>query len=491
MRSLVTASVAATLLAGCATTSTIKTPAHQPGVSPLAGLSASPYPALKNQIDATLPDSLFPPASVGIKVVSPATNETLYELNADMLFMPASNEKLFTSGAALVELGKDFEFHTRVSLDTTSSRIFVKGAGDPLLSTYDLDSLARNIMEKVRPDCTYTLVGGVSYFDDLSWGKGWMWDDEGESDCMAISPLSVNSNAITLQLRPGKLEDAPVRVFTDPATNYVSVENAATTPVDTPVVPILVSRKWRDRSNIITVTGQMLHRDSLSERHLSIWQPERYLLTLLSERLQQLGVKVNGIEVDTAVTSSWALTEVTHRLDSVITYMNKVSDNLSAENVLKTLSAERNGSPGTAESGTSLVKRYLATVGIDTTKLVMVDGSGVSRYNLTSPGIITQLLVAMYKHSDVFDVFYHSLPIAGVDGSLSGRMKNTKAEGNLRAKTGTLSSATSLSGYVRTADGEMLAFSILMNNFPSGMRAYRLVQDRIGVVLSQMSRRAF
>lgn len=306
---------------------------------------------------------------------------------------------------------------------------------------------------------------------------------------MMISPLSVNSNTVTVKVLPGKLEDAPVRVQTDPPTGYVSIENTATTPVDTPVIPLTVTRKWRDRSNIITVTGQMLHRDSATGHTLSVWQPERYTLTLLGERLQSYGVKVKGIDIDTVPAAAIPLTEFSHRLDSVILFMNKVSDNLSAENILKTLSAERNGKPGSARSGTSLVKRYLHTIGLDTTKLVMVDGSGTSHYDLTSANIITRLLLAMSKRSDVFDTFMRSLPVAGTDGTLSGRMQRTSAEGNLRAKTGTHRDACSLSGYVQTLDGERLAFSILMNNFPSGVRMYRTVQDRIGVILSQMKRR--
>lgn len=476
------------LFAGCATTSKLKTVERHPGISALAALSVSPYPMLKSHIDATLSDTLFPPANVGIKIVSLATGETLYELNPDMLFMPASNEKLFTSATALVELGKGFEFRTLVSLDRDSSRIFIKGSGDPLLSTADLDSLARVIKDTVPADCAWTLVGDVSYFDDVYWGEGWMWDDEGENYNMAISPLTVNSNTITVQVRPGKLEDALVRIKTVPPTSYVSIENTATTPVDTPVVPLSVARKRRERSNTITVTGQMLHRDTLSEHHLSVWQPERYFLTLLAERLQSYGLKVKGIVIDTVSASAVKVTEYSHRLDSVVTFLNKVSDNLSAENLLKTLSAELNGKPGIGKIGVSLVKRFLSTIGPDTTRLVIVDGSGLSRYNLTSADIITRLLAEMYKRPDAFEVFYNSLPISGTDGTLSERMKGTSAEGNLRAKTGTLSGVSSLSGYARSADGEMLAFSILMNNFASGTRMYRLVQDRIGVILSELRR---
>ena len=168
------------LINGCGTISTIKNAGHQPGVSSVATLSISPYPKLKARIDSALPDSLFPPASLGIKVVSLSTGETLYALNSGGLFMPASNEKLFTSATTLVDLGKEFRFRTTVSVDRNTSRLFIKGSGDPLLTTADLDSLARVISTTVATDSPWTLTGDVSYFDDIPWGKGWMWDDEGE-----------------------------------------------------------------------------------------------------------------------------------------------------------------------------------------------------------------------------------------------------------------------------------------------------------------------
>ena len=158
------------------------------------------------------------------------------------------------------------------------------------------------------------------------------------------------------------------------------------------------------------------------------------------------------------------------------------------ENLLKILGAEKRGVPGTAMNGISVIKEFLSRASIDTAKLVLADGSGVSRYNLTSADMIVQLLQAMSKDPGHFETFYNSLPIAGVDGSLSNRMKGSTAQGNLHAKTGTLSGVSALSGYVRTADGELLAFSMLMQNFTTASWPYRLVQDAIGVFLSGLRR---
>ena len=142
-----------------------------------------------------------------------------------------------------------------------------------------------------------------------------------------------------------------------------------------------------------------------------------------------------------------------------------MSDNLSAENTLKILGPKAYGPPGTTEHGISAVKGLLHSLTIDTTKLLMVDGSGVSHYNLLTPEILVDLLRGIYFRKDIFDLYYASLPNAGVDGLLANRMKGTPAQNNLHAKTGTLGGVSTLSGYVRTADGEMLGFSVMMQNY--------------------------
>ena len=169
----------------------------------------------------------------------------------------------------------------------------------------------------------------------------------------------------------------------------------------------------------------------------------------------------------------------------VVIYMNRVSDNLSAECLLKTIGAIKAGAPGTAPAGIHAIRNFLAQQGLDTTRMVMVDGSGVSRYNLTTTRGIAGLLQVMYRNQALFPLFYNSLPAPGEHGSLSGRMRGTTAENNLRGKTGTLRGASAFSGYVRAADGNLLAFSIIMQNFHGNLRSYRQVQDRIGVFLSQ------
>jgi D-alanyl-D-alanine carboxypeptidase/D-alanyl-D-alanine-endopeptidase (penicillin-binding protein 4) len=477
------------LLAGCAPGIPPQRATHE---HPVRIPSVSPYPGLKRALDAFLPDTLFPPSNAAIRIISLTEGETLYDLNGGLALTPASNQKLFTSACALSELGGAYLFRTRVFVDTsTPPRIIVRGSGDPILTTKDLDTLAAAIRGAVSPKASWTVTGDLSMFDDLTRGSGWTWDDEPDPTAMFISPLSLNGNTVRILVRPGKGPGDSARVEVDPPTSYVQIENTATTDTAGSRSTIDVSRNWREHLNSITVKGLISPRDTLIDATLSIADPHWYALTVLREKLEAWGLHCNGILLDTVPHGAPEIARREHRLDSVLTYMNLVSDNLSAENVLKTMAAEKTGTPGSAAAGAEVVRRFLAGIGIDTMRTVIADGSGVSRYNLTSAESVTTLLAAMRRRTDIFRTWYQSLPVAGVSGTISTRMRGTPAQGNLRAKTGSLEGVSSLSGYVTTADGEELAFSILMQHFPLRTREYRRVQDRIGAFLAGVKRNSF
>ena len=481
MPRLIACMIAAAFLAGCASTGTFEMRPRPP----VSLLSVSPDPSFKRGIDTLLADSLFPPSNIGIKIVSTATGELRYALNAEMLFNPASNQKLVTSATALRSLGPAFPLRTSVYADTAQARLCIKGRGDPLLSLADYDSIARAVAPRLSGEKPWRLAVNVNYFDDLPWGAGWTWDEEPSSYGMFISPLILDNNTIAVRVEPAQKAGDPPIVTCTPATGYVSVENHAVTVADTPMTERLrVSRKWRERSNTITVDGQMLLGGKTFSDNLSVWKPELYAGAVFAERLGSLGIPVVVAAIDTAEPGGAPMAEYVHLLDTAITFMNKVSDNLSAEALLKVVAAETYRVPGSAELGAAVARTVLAGSGCDTTGIEIADGSGLSRYNLTSPSTIVLLLQAMARDTAMFPAFYHSLPIAGIDGTIGRRMIGTPAQGNLRAKTGSLSAVSALSGYVRTAGGEMLTFSIMLQNFPGTVRPYRQVQDRIGAFLA-------
>ncbi len=471
------------LFAGCTSIGRLESTRK---LSPAISLmSVSPDPEIKRGIDTLLADSLFPPSNIGIKIVSTETGGLLYALNSDMLFNPASNEKLVTTATALTTLGPSFPLKTSVYADTTGGTILIKGRGDPLLSHNDLDSLAGLVAPLLSRGKSWHLGVNVRYFDDLEWGAGWTWDEEPAAYGMFISPLIVDNNAIEVHVQPAPRAGIPPEILCTPSTGYVTVENTAMTVADTPLTtPLTISRKGRERSNTITIEGQILLGGRAVSEYLSVRKPELYAGAVFAERLGARGVPVVAVAADTTEPTGTPLAEYVHLLDTAVTFMNKVSDNLAAEALLKAVAAQTYHVPGTAELGAHSARALLSRWGCDTTRIAIADGSGLSRYNLTSASTVVLLLQSMAHDTANFRTFFHSLPIAGVDGTIGRRMRGTPAEGNLRAKTGSLSGVSALSGYVRTAAGEMITFSILTQNFPESSRPYRLVQDRIGEFLA-------
>jgi serine-type D-Ala-D-Ala carboxypeptidase/endopeptidase (penicillin-binding protein 4) len=485
MRSLALLLFAAVLTSGCAHTSRIT---EMPHVSRGPALtSTSDYESFKTAIDTLFADTLFPPAFAGIKVIHLRTGEVLYSLNPDHLFNPASNEKLFTAATALKTIGPGALLSTVVTADSASRTIGLKGMGDPLLSTAEFESLATMTAAALPKARSWLLQCDASYFDDMYWGDGWTWDGEPESYSMFVTPLMLNSNTIQVRVRGASVAGKPPDVTLDPPTQQLQIENSAGSlgARDSVRTRLTISRRWRERSNTITVGGDIPAGRSRSAS-LSLWQPDLFATRLFAEMLRSRGVTVDSSWVDTVAAPGIEVARYTHTLDSAVTFMNKESDNLSAEALIKGAAAVRWRERGSTSRGIDILKEILTQAGVDTNSMRAADGSGLSRYDLTSVSAVSGLLVAMYNDSLLFPSFYKSLPIAGVDGTIDRRMRGTPAEGNLRAKTGTINGVTALSGYVRTADGEMLAFSMLMQNFLSGSTPYRNVQDRIGALLAAM-----
>ncbi len=442
-----------------------------------------------SHIEQILKDSLFEQAFVGIKVISLKSGRVIYQQNADKLMRPASNAKLLTTSAALGLLGRGFQLKTEVYVDSNFQKtiligpIFLKGYGDPLLKSADLDTLARKLYDYGIRTVLGDIVGDVSYFDDVYWGHGWMWDDDPGTNVPYLSALSVNANEITVAVTSGEKEGDPVLAEMLPTTSYVSLINQAHTSADTALTPLKVTRRWKDRDNTVLVEGAVKPRSATTLYTINVWKPELYTLTLYKEKLSAYGITVTGaIRLDT-VRHAFRVASISHNLDSVAFLVNKESYNLGAENILKILAAERYHTPGSAQLGTSIMKEYLAGIGMDTTATIIADGSGVSRYNLVSPNALVKLLTYEFWYSPESELFIQSLPVSATDGTLEKRMTEGNAKGNVRAKTGTHSDASALSGYVTNARRGPLAFSILINHFGKDGESIRKLQDQIAEIL--------
>jgi D-alanyl-D-alanine carboxypeptidase/D-alanyl-D-alanine-endopeptidase (penicillin-binding protein 4) len=464
-------------------------------------LAEDPIIRFRSQIDDILRDSLLHQTKSGLKIVSLETGETLYTHDSHILFQPASNMKLLTTAVALKQLGPNFKFKTTLSIDTNSiengtikGNLYLKGYGNPDLTTDDFRHITSELKSKGIRKISGDLICDDTYFDDLYLGYGWMWDDTNAQDFAPISALSVNSNCIIIEIRPANHIGDTLVFRMEPETTYMKIENKGVTvdSLDTLMQKSFkIERKWKNPENTIVIEGGMAIHQNPEVFHIEVIDAALYTGIHFKELLLKENIQLAGSVLKEKVpdTSQILIQHNSPPLTLSIINTNKESDNLSAELILKTMGAEIKGQPGTAEKGISLIYKYFDEIGIDSTTYRIADGSGVSRYNLITPDMIIELLRDIHRNAQIQAEFKTSLPIAGVDGTLKHRMKGTAAENTLRAKTGTMKGVSSLSGYASTADGEILAFSIIMEHFVVPVIKIQNIQDKICTLISSFSRK--
>jgi D-alanyl-D-alanine carboxypeptidase/D-alanyl-D-alanine-endopeptidase (penicillin-binding protein 4) len=506
-------------------TQTQNAPQSAPVPSPMP--SAPPHPAvfvpattrtigeLRAAIEEILHQPELAPAQFAAKVVSLDTGRTLFELNADKFMQPASNMKLYTIAAALDRLGPDFRFTTSVYAQTrpdASGKIrgdlIIYGRGDPTFAArfYDgdyyraIDELAEKIVAAGVRRIEGDLVADESYFDGIPFGSGWEVDDLQWYYGAEISALTINDNSLDLFVKPGKRAGEPGTVTTGPETSLLKIINRTVTAPRGARRKLYVYRPLGE--NTLEVGGALPEDDPGYTASVSISHPALLFASLLRSALEKRGVKISGKTrtIDaymrrTAPFDPSSLIEIAQRqsppLGQIIAQTLKPSQNLYTELILRALGNATRIDPkqSSEEAGIEAVKQFLRKAGIDEDRVQMVDGSGLSRSNLVTATTTVQLLTYMSRHRYA-QVFRDALPIAGVDGTLRNRMRGTAAEGNVRAKTGTINNAASLSGYVTTAAGERLVFSLIVNNLPREADARRVYLDAIAILLAMFAGRS-
>jgi D-alanyl-D-alanine carboxypeptidase/D-alanyl-D-alanine-endopeptidase (penicillin-binding protein 4) len=415
----------------------------------------------------------------------------LYRRNADRLFMPASNLKLITAAAALARLGPDFRYHTALvargarRADTLVGDLVAIGRGDPTFAvdaTVVPDALAglRPWADSVRARGIHVvrgrILGDASRFTDPPLGPGWAWDDLSEDYAAPVGALQLNDGVAWVEATPGAATGDTVTARLQPPGTPLRLFDVATTaPADSAIRQLTAYRA--PFSDSVTLTGRRSAGTGTARLPVSVPDPGRYFTAGLAEVLREANVTVTGDSTAHDSTADTLFTWESPPLSAVLRLMLKPSQNQIGEMLLRTLGAEVTG-VGSMDSGRAVVGDVLTSFGIAPDAYVLADGSGLSRYDYVTPEALARLLVAMYRRPD-FEALYDALPIAGVDGTLATRLKGTAAEGNAHAKTGTLSNVRALSGYVKAADGEMLLFVLLANNFTVPQRVVEAAQDQI------------
>ena len=495
-------------------------PVVTPKITPAATLQE-----LQTKISEILAKPELASAMVGVKVVSLDTGRILFEDNAHKLLRPASNMKLYTVATALDRLSPDFRFVTSVyaqpkpdASGVVRGDLTIYGRGDPSIAARfnngdyfkGIDELANRIVAAGVKRVEGDLVGDETYFIGPKLGSGWTWEDLTWYYGAEITPLTVNDNALDLFVKPGPAVDKPAVITTGPPDPLLTIVNKVTTAAKGVRREISIHRGLGD--NTITVKGIIALDDKGYTGGIGISHPAMLFVYLLRNSLAQKGVTITGKsrttgeiaqplgDIPTAFITGFPspyATEIATLQSppfSVIAAQTlKPSQNLYTELILRTL-GKQTPAPATMSSlsqtsenlGLEAVKAFLLTTGIRPDSLVLDDGSGLSRSDMITAEATVQLLTFMSKHRYA-NIFRDALPIAGVDGTLRTRLRGTAAENNLRAKTGSLSSAASLGGYVTTAAGEKLAFTIMVNNYSREVDARAACIDPIAVLLASFT----
>ncbi|MCB0730019.1 MAG: D-alanyl-D-alanine carboxypeptidase/D-alanyl-D-alanine-endopeptidase [Ignavibacteriae bacterium] len=445
-----------------------------------------------NEINKILEDEYFESTSFSVSIFDLTDNKNLYEKNQKLLLHPASNMKVLTSAAGLEYLGADYTFntsvhHTGIIMDSVCyGDIFISGGFDPDFTSKDLDTLVFALKEFGINEIRGNVYGDISNMDSLFWGNGWMWDDDPSSDFPYMTPLIINDACIEIAYEPG-LIGKPVHFNLIPQTDFFDITNTAiTTKEDTSDFEI--TRDWLHRGNEIFIKGDLSYRSRPDTVKINIVNPEYYFLFLLKEKLEANSVKFLG-RLDTLTLPEYSkiIYEKKRKYADIIDNLNKESDNLSAEMTLRALALKNFGKPASAENGIDMIDSLIRKTNLNYKNYKMVDGSGISHYNLVSSELLVEVLKYMFfKSPQNYEMLKNSFPIAGIDGTLENRMKKSKAYRNVRAKTGTLSGVSTLSGYLKSANNHDIAFSIFFQNFKGSARVARNYQDRICKFLSDM-----
>jgi serine-type D-Ala-D-Ala carboxypeptidase/endopeptidase (penicillin-binding protein 4) len=497
--------------------------------SPVAEQSLTPDKAvreLQSELGRVFGAPIMSRGVWAVDVRSLDSGQTLYSLNADKLMMPASNLKIVTLATAAETLGWDFRFST--TLETSApvvngvleGDLVVRGTGDPTINTREnraaavLDEWAKGLRAAGITAIKGRVIGNDQAFDDEGVGPGWSWDYLQYGYAAPVGALQFNENVAVLRVLPGAAEGQPAIVSLTAGSGFTVLNRAITGP---PGARETIDYKRHIDKALLEITGTVpLPSEAPSRtvnRTVAVVNPTVFFAQQLKDGLAIHGITVDGDAVDmddvaagmlgdagadgsggangSGGAKSPALRAVvitqSPTLREIGTVLMKVSQNLYAETLLKAAGASRGGL-GTWDSGRSAARDVLTTWGLPTDSYVMSDGSGLSRYNYVTARMLTTILEHVYRDQKHREAFVATLPIAGKDGTISTRMRGSRAEGNAVAKTGSIANVRALSGYVRTRDGEMLVFSVLTNDFVIPSATVNWIADLGIEILSNFAR---
>ena len=439
-------------------------------------------------------------AAWGIAVQSLDRNERLFELNAGTLLVPASAAKLVAVATAVAAVGWDYRYETTLRATgpivdgVLQGDLVVVGSGDPTIGGRGGDDIgpwidALKAMGIHRIDGR--IIGDDDAIEEPRPQLAWAWDDLGYTTGALFGALNLAENRMTVTVRPAMFPGGATTLSVDPQAAYRPLGNRTMT-LQAELSPTLWPEQ-RPGEPFLTIAGFVPAGGPPARLNVSVGNPTFWFASVFRNRLQRAGIEVTGEawDVDDAMPKparEGSTVLYTHRsrpLADIVQPLLKESINLYGEAVMR-LNAAADVFPSN-DAAIDGMRIRMDAWGIPRDAWQVIDGSGLSRRNTIAADAMVTILQRMYDATGM-SPWMRALPVAGVDGTLDGRMKGTPAEGSVRAKTGTMSNIRALAGYARTRDGENLAFAIMADNFEGAGSAATEAIDRIAVALATFSR---
>ncbi|MFD1040364.1 D-alanyl-D-alanine carboxypeptidase/D-alanyl-D-alanine-endopeptidase [Virgibacillus byunsanensis] len=482
-------------------------PFHERGVALFVAASeestqdeSTEHITLEQKMDEILTDERLEGTSTGINIKHAETGEDVYSHFGDIRLHPASNMKLLTSIATLETLGPDYKFTTEVLTDgnvkgdVLQGNVYVKGKGDPTLLKEDFNHFAEDLkgqgIKKIKGD----LIGDDSWYDDVRLSLDLNWSDEPYYTGAQVSALTLSPNedydagTVIVEVKPASKVGESPQVTMTPKTDYVTIVNKAETVAEDKSKSISIEREHG--TNNIVVEGQIPLDGTRARSWAAVWEPTGYALDVFKKSLEEKGITFVGkteMKTDGTPKNATVLTsKKSMTLEELFIPFMKLSNNGHGETLIKEMGRVVHGE-GSWDKGIEVVENVVSELGVDTETLLLRDGSGMSHKNMIPAEEISQLLYAA-QDKNWFPVFENALPVAGeperfVGGTLRYRMTGDMTRGNVKAKTGSLTGMSTLSGYVTAKDGEELIFSIMINNYVGS--SVTSIEDAIATVLAE------
>lgn len=428
--------------------------------------------------------------NIGIVVRNANNGKLYYQRNGNRLFTPASNMKIITAITGLMVLGSNYTYQTKLlipnkgmSKHTLRGNLVLQFHGDPSLRSFNIFTLIGMLAHYKINTIHGNIIIDDSHYNGKSLGKGWMWDDLQHCYSAPVGAAILDHNCIAVTVNPAKKDSEFATLIPSALSEFTPITNHVLTRTKKKRCHIGILTNKR---NQYILSGCIKKNSKPQLINIAITNPIAYIKKSIKKALKYYNIHLKGTIQEGIAAKNMRLLAV-HKSEAfpiLLDKMMKESDDLYAETFLKSIGATYFKRAGNWQLGTKALTIILKKkMHVNLHHIELIDGSGLSRYNLITPLTLDKILQYAFHHFAIKSQFIASLPIAGVDGTLKHRMLWDKKKQNIKAKTGSMRSVSALSGYVHSKHHGVLSFVIIINGFKKRIRYYRKLEDRICKVL--------